>query len=71
MKRFLIVIERTETGYSAYSPDLPGCISTGSTESEVKKNMREAIEFHLAGLREEGMALPEPHSSSAYVDVPA
>jgi predicted RNase H-like HicB family nuclease len=71
MKRFLIVIERSETGYSAYSPDLPGCISTGATESEVQKNMREAIEFHLAGIREEGMALPEPHSSSAYVDVPA
>jgi len=71
MKRFLIVIERTETGYSAYSPDLPGCISTGRTESEVQMNMREAIEFHLAGLREEGMSLPEPHSSSAYVDVPA
>jgi predicted RNase H-like HicB family nuclease len=71
MKRFLIVIERTETGYSAYSPDLPGCVSTGGTESEVKKNMREAIAFHLEGLREEGMSLPEPHSSSAYVDVPA
>ena len=64
MKRFLIVIERSETGYSAYSPDLPGCISTGRTESEVQTNMREAIEFHLAGLREEGMSLPEPHSSS-------
>jgi len=71
MKRFLIVIERTEAGYSAYSPDLPGCISTGRTESEVQMNMREAIEFHLAGLRQEGMSLPEPHSSSAYVDVPA
>jgi predicted RNase H-like HicB family nuclease len=71
MKRFLIVIERTETGYSAYSPDLPGCVSTGRTETEVQGNMREAIELHLAGLREEGMSLPEPHSSSAYVDVPA
>ena len=71
MKRFLIVIEQTETGYSAYSPDLPGCISTGRTESEVQMNMREAIEFHLAGLREDGLTVPEPHSSSAYVDVPA
>jgi len=71
MKRFLIVIEQTETGYSAYSPDLPGCISTGRTESEVQMNMRDAIEFHLAGLREDGMTVPEPHSSSAYVDVPA
>lgn len=71
MKRFLIVIERTESGYSAYSPDLPRCISRGRTESEMQRNMREAIEFHLAGLREEGMWLPEPHSSSASVDVPA
>ena len=71
MKRFLIVIEQTETRYSAYSPDLPGCISTGRTESEVQMNMREAIEFHLAGLREDGLTVPEPHSSSAYVDVPA
>jgi predicted RNase H-like HicB family nuclease len=71
MKRYLIVIEETQTGFSAYSPDLPGCISTGQTREEVEKNMREAIEFHLAGLRDEGLSVPDPHSSSAYVDVPA
>ena len=71
MKRYLIVIEETSTGYSAYSPDLPGCISTGQTRAEVERNMREAIEFHVAGLRQDGQPVPEPHSSSAYVDVPA
>ena len=67
----LIVIEETSTGYSAYSPDLPGCVATGWTKEEVKQNMREAIEFHLEGLRLEGYEIPEPHSSSAYIDVPA
>lgn len=71
MKRYLIVIEETQTGFSAYSPDLAGCVSTGKSRAEVEKNMREAIAFHLAGLREDGLSVPEPHSSSAYVDVPA
>ncbi len=69
MKRYLIVIEKTQTGFSAYSPDLPGCISTGPTREDVERNMQEAIEFHLAGMREEGLAVPEPRTSSAYVDV--
>jgi predicted RNase H-like HicB family nuclease len=71
MKRFLIVIEETSTGYSAYSPDLPGCVSTGGTREEVEQNMREAVDFHLEGMRLEGMELPEPHAYSAYVEVPA
>ena len=71
MKKYLIIIEETATGYSAYSPDLPGCVSTGATRSEVEQNMREAIAFHLDGLREEGLAVPEPHSYSAYVELPA
>ncbi|HKM90907.1 MAG TPA: type II toxin-antitoxin system HicB family antitoxin [Candidatus Acidoferrales bacterium] len=71
MKRYLIVIEETQTGFSAYSPDLPGCISTGPTRVDVERNMQEAIEFHVAGMREDGLAVPEPHSSSAYVDVRA
>ena len=54
MKKYLIVVEPTETGYSAYSPDLPGCIATGQTRAEVESNMHEAIAFHLDGLREEG-----------------
>jgi len=71
MKRYLVVIERTPTGYSAYSPDLPGCVSTGRTRDEVEGNIREAIEFHIDGLREEGYPVPEPQATSAYVDLPA
>jgi predicted RNase H-like HicB family nuclease len=72
MKSYLVVIERTQTGYSAFVPDLPGCISTGPTRSAVEANMREAIEFHIEGLRlEEGLPVPEPSSASAYIDVAA
>lgn len=71
MKRYLVVVERTDTGYSAYSPDLPGCVSTGRTREEVRENMREAIEFHIEGLRLEGAPIPEPSSESTYVDVAA
>ena len=69
MKRYLIVIETTNTGFSAYSPDLPGCVSTGKTRTDVEENMREAIALHLDGLREEGQAVPEPQSYSAYVEL--
>jgi predicted RNase H-like HicB family nuclease len=68
--QYLIVIEKTVTGYSAYSPDLDGCVSTGSTKQEVEQNMREAIEFHLEGLRHEGCSVPPPSSYSTYIDVP-
>jgi predicted RNase H-like HicB family nuclease len=71
MKKYLIVIEQTGTGYSSYSPDLPGCISTGRTRDEVERNMREAVEFHLEGMRLEGLEVPAPHTYSAYVEVPA
>ena len=54
MTKYLIVVEKTATGYSAFSPDLPGCIATGATREEVEKTMREAVQFHLDGLREEG-----------------
>ena len=57
------------TGYSAFSPDLEGCIATGYSREEVEGNMREAIELHLQGLREEGLTVPEPRSSSSYVEV--
>ena len=67
--KYLIVIEKTETGYSAYSPDLPGCVSTGATLDEVEQNMHEAIDFHLEGLRQEGFPIPQPSSASAYVEV--
>jgi len=69
--KYLIVIERTATGYSAYSPDLPGCIATGSTREEVEREMNDALAFHLDGLKAEGLAIPEPSSSSPYVEIPA
>lgn len=69
--KYLIVIERTETGYSAYSPDIPGCVATGATRDETEREMRSAIAFHLESLKSEGLTLPVPHSSSAYVEIPA
>jgi len=71
MRRYLIVIEETETGYSSFSPDLDGCVATGATKEEVEKRMREAIEFHLEGLKTEGLSIPRPHSFSSYLEVPA
>ncbi|HEX5484322.1 MAG TPA: type II toxin-antitoxin system HicB family antitoxin [Terriglobia bacterium] len=71
MKKYVIAFEKTETGYSAYSPDLDGCVSTGRTLEEVEANMREAIRFHLNGMRLEGLPVPEPHTRSAHVEVPA
>lgn len=68
---YLIVVEQTNTGYSAYSPDLPGCVATGKTREEVERNMREAIEFHLDGLREEGYDIPQPQSYATYAKVTA
>ncbi len=71
MMQYLVVIEQTNTGYSAYSPDLPGCVSTGASREEVEHTMREAIEFHLDGLKLEGLEIPQPTTSSAYVEVAA
>ena len=70
MKKFLIVIEETGTGYSAYSPDLDGCVATGRTREEVEREMQEAIAFHLEGIFRSGAPIPEPHTYSAYVEVP-
>jgi predicted RNase H-like HicB family nuclease len=67
--KYLIVIESTDTGFSAYSPDLPGCVSTGETRDECETNMREAIEFHLDGLRAENEPIPVPSTSAAFVEV--
>lgn len=66
--KYLIVIEPTNTGYSAYSPDIDGCVATGSTKEEVTKNMQEAISFHLEGLKLEGYDIPQPRSSYSYVE---
>lgn len=71
MRKYLIVIEETSTGFSAYSPDLDGCVSTGRSREEVEKNMQEAIAFHLDGMRIEGLEAPSPHTYSTYVEVPA
>jgi predicted RNase H-like HicB family nuclease len=71
MKRYLIVVEETDTGYSAYSPDLPGCVATGGSRDEIEQNIREAMLFHVEGLLEEGEALPDPHSYSSYIQIPA
>ena len=68
--QYLIVIEKTETGYSAYSPDLDGCVATGATKYEVEENMCEAIAFHVEGLRAEGYIVPSPSSYSTFIDVP-
>jgi len=71
MKKYLIIVEETDTGYSAYSPDVPGCGSTGKTREEVEQSIQQAIEFHLEGLRTEGYDIPEPISYSTYVEVAA
>ena len=71
MKKYLIIVEKTETGYSAFSPDVPGCGSTGETKAEVERNIQEAVEFHLEGLRLEGYPIPEPSTYSSYIDIAA
>ena len=71
MKKYLIVVEKTDTGYSAFSPDVPGCGSTGKTKEEVERNIHDALEFHLEGLRKEGFEIPEPSTYSSYIQVAA
>jgi predicted RNase H-like HicB family nuclease len=66
--RYAIVIEKTKTGYSAYVPDLPGCIATGRSKPEVENEMREAIRFHIDGLKEDGLPVPKPTSIAEYVE---
>jgi len=67
--RYAIVIEKAEGNYSAYVPDLPGCVATAGTRQEVEDEMAKAIAFHIDGLRADGIELPEPRTSSLYVDV--
>ena len=71
MSKYLVIVEETETGYSAFSPDLPACVATGKTRDEVERAMRDAIQFHLDGMREDGDSIPAPHSYSTYCEVPA
>ena len=68
---YLVVIESGPSTYGAYVPDLPGCVAVGESRAEVEALIREAIEFHIEGLREEGHPLPEPHSTSQVVSVDA
>lgn len=69
--QYAVVIETSPTGYGAYVPDLPGCVAVGETEDEVRALIREAIEFHLDGLREDGLPVPPPSSRVDYVEVPS
>jgi predicted RNase H-like HicB family nuclease len=69
--KLLIVVEQTETGYSAYSPDLPGCVAIGQSRTEVEQTMREAVELHLEGLHAEGLERPKPHTYATVVEVAA
>jgi predicted RNase H-like HicB family nuclease len=69
--RYTVVIERSETGYGAYVPDLPGCVATGKTELDVRERIQTAIELHLRGMREDGDPIPQPTSTAATVEVAA
>jgi predicted RNase H-like HicB family nuclease len=66
--RYAIVIEQADGNYSAYVPDLPGCVATGDTIEEVEREIREAIQFHIAGLTEDGIPVPAPTSRAEYVE---
>lgn len=69
--RYAVVIEKAAENYSAYVPDLPGCVATAATRSEVERELREAIAFHIAGLKEDGLPVPPPSSHVEYVEVAA
>ncbi len=69
--KYLVVVEETSTGYSAYSPDMEGCVAAGKSRDEVEKLMSEAIEFHLEGIREDHQRIPKPHSYSTYLEIAA
>lgn len=69
MKKYLVVFEKAEKNYSAYSPDLPGCVATGRSRNEVESNIKEAIQFHVDGMKEDGLPLPEQASFTEYVEV--
>ena len=70
MKKYAVVIERGADNMSAYVPDLPGCITTGRTVEEIERNNREAIEFHLEGMAEDGEPIPEPRTLALEIEVP-
>lgn len=67
--KYAVVIEKGGSSFGAYVPDLPGCVAVGETREEALLLIREAIEFHIEGMKEEGETVPEPHSEAAYVEV--
>ncbi len=69
MSRYLVVIEKTGTGFSAFSPDLPGCVATGATRAEVEREMKAAIRFHIEGMRSEGEEVPKPSAEAVFCEV--
>jgi predicted RNase H-like HicB family nuclease len=69
MHKYLVIFEKARNNYSAYSPDIPGCIATGKTRKEAEKNIKEAISFHTEGLKEDGLPVPEPVAFTEYVEV--
>lgn len=69
MIKYPIIIEKADRNYSAYSPDLPGCVSTGGTVEETLSRMREAIRFHVEGLKKEGLSIPEPSTQVRYIEI--
>jgi predicted RNase H-like HicB family nuclease len=69
--RYAVVIEKAETNYSAYVPDLPGCVATGASLEEVEREIREAIAFHIDGMRQDGLPIPQPTSTVEYVELAA
>ena len=69
MMRYAIVVERAESNFAAYVPDLPGCVATGATIEETERTLRDAIEIHVRGLREDGLPVPEPSSVVDYVEI--
>jgi predicted RNase H-like HicB family nuclease len=71
MSKYLIIIEKTDSGFSAYSPDLLGCVATGRTREETENEMKDAIEFHIEGLRLNGDEVPKPSSLASYCEVAA
>lgn len=68
MHRYLVIVEKAKNNYSAYSPDVPGCVATGATREEAEREMHAALQMHLEGLREDGLPLPKPSASVGYVE---
>lgn len=69
--KFAVVIEQADSNYSAYVPDLPGCVATGATIEDAENAIREAIKFHIEGMKEDGLPVPSPRSAVEYIEVAA